>query len=71
MTYCPRAKSADTPCVFRDGTVAYAMSSMDAPICVGCEKGPTVTGVTIHAADWKRTVDAWYKEHPRDRRRRD
>jgi len=71
MTYCPRAKSDMTPCVVRDGTIAYAMSSMDAPICVGCEQGPTITGVAMPAAEWKQIVDTWYRQHPRDRRRRD
>lgn len=43
---CPHAKSGMTPCVIRDGAIAYAIGSGDKPICVGCEKSPKAIGVT-------------------------
>jgi hypothetical protein len=39
---CPRAKSYMTPCVIRDGAVAYGFKSATntEPRCVGCGWGP-------------------------------
>jgi hypothetical protein len=52
---CPYAKSDMTPCVRRDGDVAFAMGSADNPICVGCEKTPAALDVPP-PKDWAKMV---------------
>jgi hypothetical protein len=44
-----------TPCVITDGDVAYAMNIADKPVCVGCGRTPTQTGVS-EPTDWKKQV---------------
>lgn len=56
---CSHAKSDMTPCVLRDGSVAWAINSNDKPICVGCEKTPKVLGM-IYPKGWSKIV-AEYK----------
>jgi len=62
MTTCPYAKSAMTPCVKRDGPVAYAIGPRDNPICVGCERSAQVLGVPP-PADWAEQVAAYKRKH--------
>lgn len=64
---CPRARSEMTPCVIKDGAIAYAISSSDTPICVGCEKGPTITGIDP-PKDWAQQVASYkYEERKRNK----
>lgn len=42
---CAFKRSDMTPCVITDGPVCYAANSADRPICVGCERPPSATGV--------------------------
>jgi len=42
---CRFARSDDTPCVVRDGPVAYAADLADRPVCVGCGRPPGATGI--------------------------
>jgi hypothetical protein len=42
---CDFAKSDMTPCVRRDGAICYATDQHGNPICVGCERTPSQTGV--------------------------
>jgi hypothetical protein len=57
MTKCPEPADP-TPCVKRDGPIAYGFKSVHntAPICMGCERGPTQTGVQPPPA-WDRIVN--------------
>jgi len=59
---CRYAKSDMTPCVIRDGSVAFAMDDHDQPICVGCEHSPKFLGVP-RPADWWKTVADYKREH--------
>lgn len=61
---CRYAKSDMTPCVRRDGDLAFAIDSGDRPICVGCEHSPEFLGVPV-PADWARTVADYRKKHRR------
>lgn len=56
---CPYAHSDMTPCVRKDGPVAFAMNANDNPICVGCERTPETLGVP-YPPNWQETVDAHY-----------
>lgn len=58
--FCQYAKSGMTPCVRRDGDTAFAIGLGDRPICVGCERGPTMCGVR-YPANWTQVV-ADYKK---------
>lgn len=40
VKHCRWAKSGMTPCVFRDGDVAYVFGPGNEPVCVGCERAP-------------------------------
>jgi hypothetical protein len=62
MRQCPYAKSADTPCVIRDGDDCYAMDSSDRPICVGCEHSPEFLG-RKPPADWDKIVADYKRKH--------
>jgi hypothetical protein len=62
---CPYAKSNMTPCVLRDGPVAFAMDTHDDPICVGCERSPKTLDVPV-PKDWAKTV-AEYRRRLRKR----
>ena len=55
---CRYAKSDMTPCVKKDGPVAFAMDSRDEPICVGCEHGPKFLGVP-RPPNWAKIVAAY------------
>lgn len=57
---CSFAKSDMTPCVRKDGDLAFTMDSSEQPICVGCERTPTELGVD-RPANWD-TVVAKYKQ---------
>lgn len=61
---CEYAKSDMTPCVRKDGAVAFAMDSRDEPICVGCEHGPKFLGVP-RPADWEQQVAKYGRKHRR------
>lgn len=52
LKQCLRKKSDMTPCVITDGPICYAENARGYPICVGCERGPKVTGVLPHEG-WK------------------
>jgi hypothetical protein len=60
--FCEHAKSDMTPCVRRDGAVAFAMDMADQPICVGCERTPAQLGVE-RPADWEQTVKDYNAKH--------
>jgi hypothetical protein len=62
---CPRGKSPMTPCVMRDGPVAYGFKSATdtAPRCVGCGWGPKSTSVP-RPTDWDQKVAAHLRERP-------
>lgn len=57
--FCPRAKSSMTPCVYRDGITCYVKGSFGEWICVGCERGPKVTGI---APPTNEQWEQWLKE---------
>jgi hypothetical protein len=64
---CLYAKSHMTPCVIRDGAVAFAMDSQDRPICVGCERSPKTLGVP-YPANWAKTVADYKQQYERKQR---
>jgi hypothetical protein len=63
--HCPHAKNDRTPCVIRDGAVAYGFRSATdtKPRCVGCDWGPKSTSVA-RPADWDKIVATYLREHP-------
>lgn len=68
MRTCQWAKSDMTPCVLKDGPVAFAMNSRDEPICVGCERHYTVLGLE-RPPNWDAEVAAYKKSHEPTRAR--
>lgn len=70
---CPRAKSAMTPCVMRDGELAMCYSDTHIslqtppPLCVGCNRSVTSLGLAV-PADWPQQVAAYRKKTERRRR---
>lgn len=66
---CLFAKSDDTPCVIRDGSICYAANARDQPICVGCERTPKQTGIPVHAT-WAKELADYKRKNERSSRRR-
>ena len=66
---CQYAKSDMTPCVIKDGPVAFCFGDGNEPICVGCERGPNKIGVP-RPADWDKTIKDYTKTEQRRNRRR-
>ena len=56
---CPRQQSALTPCVVVDGSICYTLGAYRRPLCVGCDAGPTVTGVGVNVAALTREFEAY------------
>jgi hypothetical protein len=59
---CEYAKSDMTPCVRKDGNVAWTMDSRDDPVCVGCGLGPQTLNLPP-PKDWEKTVENYYEAH--------
>ena len=65
---CPFAKSPWTPCVIRDGTICYTLTSNDCAICVGCERGPLETDVDVDIGKLKRETAEYIRKTSKERR---
>ena len=48
---CPYRHSDDELCVISDGPGCYANNPTLGPICLGCDWGPAVTGITPTPTD--------------------
>jgi hypothetical protein len=57
---CPRQQTALTPCVVVDGPICYTLGAYRRPLCVGCDAGPTTTGVGVNVAALTREFDAYH-----------
>lgn len=67
---CPRKRSDMTPCVITDGIICYTLDSFRHPICVGCEKGPEVTGVAVDADKLRADYDAYVARTEKETKKR-
>jgi hypothetical protein len=57
---CPRQQTELTPCVVVDGAICYTLGPYRRPVCLGCDMGPTVTGVGVDVEALTRDFDAYH-----------
>jgi hypothetical protein len=56
---CPRQQTERTPCVVVDGPICYTLGAYRRPMCVGCDMGPSITGVGVDVAALTREFDEY------------